>query len=109
MHWATLDPFILNDPFWQHRMGMPAANKQFLEALLQYGDCSSYRFFVGDLDPVERLSRFFQGCSAVVAQRIRVELQSVLPLALRKRTADIFHNGDFTYSTPYLMEWRNRL
>lgn len=109
VHWATVDPFILDDPFWRQKMGMPAANKQFLEALFQYGECLSYRFFVGDRAAAERLSQFFRTHYRAVAHRVRVYPEAVLPLALKECKPDVFHNGDFTYSMPYLMEWRNRL
>ncbi|MGQ9748170.1 glycosyltransferase family 4 protein [Desulfosoma sp.] len=107
MHWATVDPFLLDDPFWQHKMGMPVANKQFLEALLQYGECSSYRFFVEDTAASERLFQYFQKYHA--DKPVDVQPAASLPFALQKRRADVFHNGDFTYSMPYLIEWRNGL
>uniref|UniRef100_A0A832EKW7 Glycosyltransferase n=1 Tax=Desulfacinum infernum TaxID=35837 RepID=A0A832EKW7_9BACT len=109
MHWATVDPFILDDPFWQQKMGMPAANKQFLEALLQYGECSSYHFFVGDSATAERFSRFLKANHPDVANRVFVKPQALLSGALREQKLDVFHNGDFTSAMPYLMEWRNRL
>lgn len=107
MHWATVDPFLLDDPFWQHKMGMPVANMQFLEALLRYGECSSYRFFVEDTAASERLLQFFQKYHA--DKPVDVQPAAFLPFALQKRRADVFHNGDFTYSMPYLIEWRNGL
>lgn len=107
VHWATVDPFLVDDPFWQHKMGMPVANKQFLEALLRYGECSSYRFFVEDTAASERLSQFFQKHHA--DKPVDVQPVAFLPFALQRRRADVFHNGDFTYFMPYLIEWRNSL
>jgi len=109
MHWATVDPFILDDPFWQQKMGMPAANKQFLEALLHYGECSSYRFFVGDTATAERFSRLLKANHPHVVDRVVVKPQALLSSALRDQRLDVFHNGDFTFSMPYLIEVRNRL
>lgn len=109
MHWASVDSFLTDDPFWQSRMGMPVANKQFLDALLQHGSCSSYRFFCPDTSSADRLSRMLEARFPNHAGRIEVFPQSLLPFHLEGRPADVFHNGDFTFYMPYLLEWRNRL
>jgi len=109
MHWATLDSFMLDDPFWQQRMGMPVANEQFLRAVLEYGRCSSYRFFATDGPSAERLFGILKARFPWAADRIRVQPQATLPTAVRACRPDVVHNGDFTYYMPHLIEWRNRL
>ncbi len=100
---------MVDDPFWQQKMGMPAANKQFLEALLQYGEFLSYRFFVGDQPTARRFARFLRENHPYAADRVVVKPQALLFGALKECRVDVFHNGDFTFSMPYLIEWRNRL
>ncbi|SMC22438.1 Glycosyltransferase involved in cell wall bisynthesis [Desulfacinum hydrothermale DSM 13146] len=109
MHWATLDPFLIDDPFWQQKMGMPVANEQFLHALLEHGDCASYRFFATDGAAAHRFAGLLQERFPGIADRVQVQPQATLSATVEAFPPDVIHNGDFTYYMPHLIEWRNRL
>ncbi len=110
MHWATFDPFVLEDAFWQDKMGMPVANRQFLEAFLRYARYTSCRFFCKDIASTEKMRRFLEDlASAVGASAPPMTLpQSLAWEQLRHFPVDLMHHGDFTYFVPYVIEWRNR-
>lgn len=109
MKWASVDPFLIADPFWQHKMGMPMANEQFVLALLRSGACQSYLFYCGDAGADGYLRDRFAAQVPEAMGRIRVLPRSLLPWGHERFPADVFHNGDFTYFMPYLIEWRNSL
>jgi hypothetical protein len=50
MQWASLDSFLVQDGFWQDKMGKPIANRDFLLALLADGSYEQYRFYYLDDD-----------------------------------------------------------
>lgn len=110
MHWASFDSFLIDDVFWHDKMGMPVANRQFLEAFFRYGRFSSCRFFCKDTVHTEMMSRFLDGLALETGMRGRAR---AIPKALawdhlRREPADVMHHGDFTFYMPYVMEWRNR-
>ncbi len=110
MHWASFDPFLIDDVFWQDKMGMPVANRQFLEAFFRYGRFKSCRFFCQDTVQTERMSRFLNDLASAVESPVRPQAipQALAWDHLRREPADVMHHGDFTFYMPYVMEWRNR-
>ncbi|MEJ5349305.1 MAG: glycosyltransferase family 4 protein [Desulfosoma sp.] len=110
MHWASFDPFLIDDLFWQDKMGMPAANRQFLEAFFRYGRFKSCRFFCQDTIQTERMRRFLNDLTSPVESpaRPRAIPQALAWDELRREPVDVMHHGDFTFYMPYVMEWRNR-
>ena len=48
MRWGSLDSFLVQDKFWQDKMGNPIANKDFMLALLTHGTLDSCRFYYLD-------------------------------------------------------------
>ncbi len=109
MRWGSFDPFLLGDAFWQDRMGMPVANKEFLRALLQYGTFESYTFFCADSSQLVEFQKILpEIVPAECHKRVRLSLQVFFKDESRKAPIDIMHNGDFTYFMPYLIEFRNR-
>ncbi len=54
MKWGSLDRLLIQDKFWQDKMGKPIANKDFMLALLTYGTLDSYRFYYLDEEDMAR-------------------------------------------------------
>ena len=52
--WGSLDRLLIQDKFWQDKMGKPIANKDFMLALLTYGTLDSYRFYYLDEEDMAR-------------------------------------------------------
>lgn len=108
MHWGSFDPFLTEDAFWQDRMGMPVANKEFLRALLEYGTFESYHFFCDDVYQIGQLHKMLdQSIPAAYQKRVKVSVQGLFFEEFRKTPLDVMHHGDFTTFLPYLMELRN--
>jgi glycosyltransferase involved in cell wall biosynthesis len=110
MKLGSLDTFLLEDSFWQDKMGKPVANQEFLHALLKYGTLEYYHIFCQDthsralfLAQIENL------LPTELRNRIKVFLQANFIDHLENMTVDFMHQGDFTYHMPYLIELRNRL
>lgn len=109
MHWGSFDPFTIDSAFWQDRMGMPVANKEFLIALLTHGSAESYTFFCPDSAHVVRFRENLQKLApAACRSRIQVVPQAMALQHLARSPADVMHNGDFTFYMPSLIEMRNR-
>ena len=93
------------------RTGRPLGNEGFLKALLTYGRFDAYHFFCPDLNQSEkfreRLERLVP--DAKLRERVHTNLQVAVAETLREQEFDIFHQGDCTYSMPYLIGLRNRL
>ena len=110
MRFASLDTFILEEEFWQDKMGRPVANEEFFRALLRYGDFEDYRFYCDDAPHLNRvraaLERRF---SREEAARVGLSLKGFFLEEVKRRSPGIMHHGDFTYYVPPLMEIRNRL
>lgn len=110
MRWGSFDPFLLGDAFWQDKMGMPVANKEFLRALLQYGTFESYTFFCEDNTQLLEFQKTLpQLVPAECSRRVKLSMQALFNEETRKTPVDIMHNGDFTYFMPYLIELRNKM
>lgn len=110
MHWASFDPFLIGDAFWQDKMGMPVANRQFLEAFLRYGRFTSCRFFCQDTVQTEHMGRFLSTLTRGLGTSVQpcAVPQALAWEHLRREPVDVMHHGDFTFYMPYVMEWRNR-
>lgn len=109
MNWASFDPFTIEDPYWQDKMGMPVANMEFLKAILTCGDFDNFRFFCADTAQSRSCSNKLQQLVPTAISKVDVLPQAVAPQDLRRQPTDVMHNGDFTHFMPYLIEWRNRL
>ena len=107
---GSVDTFLMEDSFWQDKMGKPVVNQDFLCALLRYGSFESFHVYCSDTyhmgqfrNRLERLAGS-DGCA-----RVKLSLQADLLGRLREAPPDVMHQGDFTYHMPHLMELRNRL
>ena len=110
MKFGSLDTFLVEDPFWQDKMGKPVANQEFLHALLQYGTLESYRFFCPDTNSERRFqAQIEKQLPPDLRNRVKISLQANFTDHLENALLDFIHQGDFTYHMPYLMELRNRL
>jgi glycosyltransferase involved in cell wall biosynthesis len=110
MIWGSLDTFLIEDEFWQDRMGKPLANKEFLEALLTYGSYERYLFFCRDTQERRRLEEVLQrALSAASLQKVRIHLQALFTEKTRENPPHVMHLGDFTYYMPSLLNYRNSL
>ena len=93
------------------RPGRPLANQAFLKALLTHGRFEAYHFFCPDLNHGEkfreRLERLVPDAKA--RERVQTSLHVALAETLREKDFDVFHQGDFANSMPYLIGLRNRL
>ena len=107
MKWGSLDSFLIQDKFWQDKMGKPIANKDFMLALLTYGMLDSYRFYYLDEEDMA-FGRAGLEDSLPIENLARVALatQSELAADAEAGDIDILHQGDFTFHAPYLMEYR---
>ena len=109
MRFGSIDMFMdFND--WGFRIGRPVANEGFLKALLTYGGYDAYEFFCPDSN---HLNMFIKKIKELITDpnlldRIKVNLRIALSESIGYRKYDIFHLGDFTYFTPYLVYMRNR-
>lgn len=109
MKWASFDPFTIEDPYWQGKMGMPVANLEFLRALLHHSGFDEFRFFGSDVNQSENHRRRVVELAPQAQAKLRVLPQALALQSLRSDPVDVMHNGDFTYFMPYLIEWRNRV
>ncbi len=110
MKLGSLDTFLIEDSFWQDKMGKPVANQEFLCALLQYGTLECYHFFCQDTNSRTHFQAQIQNLLPTELQnRVRVSLQANFVDHLENQLVDFMHQGDFTYHMPYLIELRNRL
>ena len=107
---SSVDTFLMEDSFWQDKMGKPVINQDFLCALLRYGSFESLHFHCSDPGHMARFrDRLEQLAGSEGCRRVRLSLQADLLEHLRNEPADIMHQGDFTYHMPHLMELRNQL
>jgi glycosyltransferase involved in cell wall biosynthesis len=110
MRYGSVDLFM-DFADWKPRMGGPPANEGFLRALLTHGSFDTYHFFCPDLNHMEkfrnRLLKFIP--DSKLQERVQTSLQVALAETLRDQEFQVFHQGDFTYSMPYLIGLRNRL
>lgn len=110
MKLGSLDTFLIEDSFWQDKMGKPVVNQEFLHALLQYGTLEALHIFCRDMNSQAHFE-------AQIERLLPPESRSVIKTSLQagfidqigKTPVDCLHQGDFTYHMPYLMELRNRL
>ena len=110
MRFGSLDTFLMEDRFWQDKMGKPVANQEFLHALLRYGTLESYHFFCPDTNSKRRFqAQFEKQLPTDLRNRVKVSLQANFLDHLENVHLDFIHQGDFTYHMPYLMELRNHL
>ena len=109
MRFGSVDTFFdFGD--WGFRMGRPVANQGFLGALLRHGTWDAYHFFCPD---TAQVAMFSSRVAQLVPEpellkRVFVSPQAHLPSHLRAHDFDAFHQGDFTYFTPWLAALRNR-
>ncbi len=107
MKWGSLDSFLIQDKFWQDKMGKPIANKDFMLALLTYGTLDSYKFYYLD---EEDMAHSRVGLEEILPPdklaRVHFATQSELANDVAAGEIDILHQGDFTFHAPYLMEYR---
>lgn len=107
---GSIDSFLMEDAFWQDKMGKPVANRDFLRALLRYGSFECFRFHCPDERHMARLREDLeQLAGADVLRRVKLSLQADLLRSLGEDPEEILHQGDFTFHMPHLMELRNRL
>jgi glycosyltransferase involved in cell wall biosynthesis len=96
---------------WNFRMGRPLANVGFVQALLNFGHFDAYDFFLADAAAAQAweksLSKWVPDAQS--RARVQVHTQTQLHQALRQRTYQVFHQGDFTYFMPHLVALRNSL
>ena len=110
MKLGSLDTFLIEDSFWQDKMGKPVANQEFLYALLQYGTLECYHIFCQDTNSRARFQAQIKNLLPTESQnRVRASLQANFVDHLENQLVDFMHQGDFTYHMPYLIELRNRL
>lgn len=110
MHWGSFDPFLVEDSFWQDKMGKPVVSKEFLQALLTYGTFECYDFFCPDRHYLQRFKATLEEIVPAPNQgRVRTSLQARFREDIRKDPLQVMHQGDFTYHMPFLMELRNSL
>jgi glycosyltransferase involved in cell wall biosynthesis len=110
MKLGSLDTFLLEDSFWQDKMGKPVVNQEFLYALLQYGTLECCHIFCQDTNTTIRFQKQIENLlSTELRSRVRISLQANLADHLGNMLVDFIHQGDFTYHMPYLIELRNRL
>ena len=110
MKLGSLDTFLVEDSFWQDKMGKPVANQEFLHALLQYGTLDCYHIFCQDTHSRTRFQAQIENQLPMeLRNRVKVSLQANLVDGLQNMLVDFMHQGDFTYHMPYLIELRNRL
>jgi glycosyltransferase involved in cell wall biosynthesis len=110
MKLGSLDTFLIEDSFWQDKMGKPVANQEFLYALLQYGTLECCHFFCQDTNSRARFQAQIENLLPTELQnRVRVSLQANFVDHLENQLVDFMHQGDFTHHMPYLIELRNRL
>ena len=110
MKLGSLDTFLIEDSFWQDKMGKPVANQEFLYALLQYGTLECYHIFCQDTNSRARFQAQIKNLLPIESQnRVRASLQANFVDHLENQLVDFMHQGDFTYHMPYLIELRNRL
>ena len=109
MKWGSLDSFLVQDAFWQDKMGKPIANKDFLLALLSYGSFEAYKFYYLDAEDLDSgRARLAEWLPAEQFARVQFATQATLADDLGDGGIDVLHQGDFTYHAPYLMEYRNQ-
>jgi glycosyltransferase involved in cell wall biosynthesis len=107
---GSLDTFLLEDSFWQDKMGKPVVNQEFLCALLQYGTLESLHIFCPDANSRVRFQAQLANLLPPELQnRVKIFLQAGFADHLANMSVDLMHQGDFTYHMPYLIELRNRL
>jgi glycosyltransferase involved in cell wall biosynthesis len=107
LKWGSLDSFLVQDKFWQDKMGKPIANKDFMLALLTHGALDSYRFYYLDEEDLAAGRASLEDClPADRLARIAYATQSQLAEDAEAGEIDILHQGDFTFHAPYLMEYR---
>lgn len=110
MKLGSLDTFLLEDSFWQDKMGKPVVNQEFLHALLQYGTLENFQIFCPDANSSGRFRAQLENLlPPELRNRVKVFLQAGLIDHLGNMLVDVMHQGDFTYHMPYLIEMRNRL
>ena len=109
MQWASLDSFLVQDGFWQDKMGKPIANRDFLLALLAHGSYETYRFYyLDDEDLAQGRDQLSNLLSHDDFSRIAFTTQADFADNAGAGAIDVLHQGDFTYFAPYLMDYRAR-
>jgi len=107
LKWGSLDSFLIQDKFWQDKMGKPIANKDFMLALLTHGTLDSYRFYyLDEEDMAQGRASLEDALPADSLARVHCATQSELARDAEAGEIDILHQGDFTFHAPYLMEYR---
>ncbi|MBT3172864.1 MAG: glycosyltransferase family 4 protein, partial [Rhodospirillaceae bacterium] len=107
MKWGSLDSFLIQDKFWQDKMGKPIANKDFMLALLTHGTLDSYRFYyLDEEDMAQGQAGLEEHLPVDSLTRVGFATQSELANDVEAGEIDILHQGDFTFHAPYLMEYR---
>lgn len=107
MRWASLDSFLVQDDFWQDKMGKPIANKDFMMALLRHGTFESYTFYYLDQEDLAHCRACLEDAlPAEALARVRLATHPQLADDMAAGAFDILHQGDFTYHAPYVMELR---
>ncbi len=110
MKLGSLDTFLIEDSFWQDKMGKPVANQEFLHALLQYGTLECCHIFCPDTNSGRHFqTKIVNLLPTELRNRVRMSLQANFVDHLESNLVDFMHQGDFTYHMPYLIELRNRL
>ncbi|HYA41147.1 MAG TPA: glycosyltransferase family 4 protein [Syntrophobacteraceae bacterium] len=110
MKLGSLDTFLLENGFWQDKMGKPVVNQEFLYALLQYGTLESYHIFCPDTNSRARFQMQIQKLlPPELRNRLKISLSASFFNHLENTLVDFMHQGDFTYHMPYLIELRNRV
>ncbi len=109
MRWGSLDNFLVQDEFWQDKMGKPVVNRDFLFALLKYGTFDSYNIFCLDSNNLSYVQQLLEAfIPADRHDRLTLSLQAMVAETLESRPVDVMHQGDFSYHMPLLIDFRNR-
>ena len=108
MQWASFDTFLVQNAFWQDKMGRPVVNKDFLKALLTYGQSDAYRFYCpNQLFAEEMKKKFFAMADREAVSRVKIRLQA--RFVEDAPNIQTMHQGDFTFHMPHLIAARNKM
>ncbi|MBE9547365.1 MAG: hypothetical protein IMF10_07720 [Proteobacteria bacterium] len=95
MRWGSFDTFLVDDSFWQDKMGKPLVNKEFLGALLSYGTFENYHFFCTDSHHLSQFRNVLDGLiSEENRKRVTLSLQAQFAEEISNRPIDVIHQGE---------------